>query len=87
MNVFWTASIWTKCLFGSSLTTFVLDTFNTDLEHTRKICMQCVTHYSYSVSLGNFDMGHLHNKYRGFISRSHLLLDTTADSAFHLMDG
>jgi len=53
------------------LTIFVLDAVNTDFEYTHKISMQCVTHYNSSISLGNFDMEHQHNKYRDFISLSH----------------
>jgi len=80
MNVLCTASSRTKCFGGSNLTTLVLDAVKSDLECTHKVSMQFVTHYSSSISLGNFDMEPQHNKYRD-------LLNISADSYFHFIDG
>jgi len=71
MNVLCTASSRTKCFGGSNLTTLVLDAVKTDLKYKHKFSMQFVTHYNSSISLGNFDMEHQHNKFRDFISLSH----------------
>lgn len=71
MNVLFTASSRTKYFGSSTLTTLVLYAFNTDLEYTRKISVQCVTHYNSSISYSNFEMEHYHNKYRNFLSPSH----------------
>jgi hypothetical protein len=71
MNVLCTASSRTKCFGGSNLTTLVLDAVNTDFEYMHNISKQCVTHYNSSISLGNFDKEHQHNKYREVISPYH----------------